>query len=193
MNVCFERKTKETEIFVSLDVYGTGRTKIDTGIPFFDHMLERLSRFALFDIDLKCRADLEVEDHHMVEDTAIVIGDAILKATGERKGVFRTGYAILPMDEAVVMVALDLSRPYFQQRGIVFSKEKFGAFSSENIVPFFESLALNSRMTLYMKKLEGCNDHHVSEACFKALGCAIRMALVKDERITCALSVKGVL
>lgn len=193
MSVSFERKTKETEIFVNLDVYGSGRTKIDTGIPFFDHMVDSFSRFALFDLELKCRADLEVEDHHMIEDAAITLAEALVKATFERRGITRVGYSILPMDDAVVMVSLDLSRPYFQERGIVFSKEKFGSLSCENIVPFFRSLALNSKMSLYMKKIEGCNDHHVCEACFKALGCALRMALVKDDRITGALSVKGVL
>ena len=193
MSISFERKTKETEIFVNLEIYGSGRTKIDTGIPFFDHMIESLSRFALFDIELKCRADLEVEDHHMVEDVAIVIGDALLRATCERAGIWRTGYSILPMDDAVVMVSLDLSRPYFQESGVAFSKEMLGGMSCDNIVPFFRSLALNSKMTLYMKKIEGCNDHHVCEACFKAIGCALRMALVKDVRITGALSVKGVL
>ncbi|MFH1432801.1 MAG: imidazoleglycerol-phosphate dehydratase HisB [archaeon] len=193
MSVNVERNTNETKICVKLDIYGSGRTKIDTGIPFFDHMVDSLARFALFDLVVECKADLAVEDHHMIEDVAIVLAEALLKATGERKGINRIGYSILPMDDAVVMVSIDLSRSYFQQRGIAFSKEKFGSLSTENIAPFFESLALNAKMTLYMNKIEGTNDHHIAEACFKALGCALKMAVAKDERMRDALSTKGVL
>lgn len=193
MNVKYERKTRETDIYVNLDVYGGGSTKIDTGIAFFDHMIDSLARFALFDLELKCKADLSVDDHHTIEDAGIAMAGALLKANGERKGIMRSGYSIIPMDDAVVMAAVDLSRPYFQQNGIVFSNERFGSLSTENILPFFETLALNSKMTMYIRKLEGINDHHVAEACFKAVGCALKMALSKDERIDGALSTKGVL
>ena len=193
MTTSLERKTKETDITAALNIYGTGTANIDTKIPFFNHMLESLARFALFDLDLKCRGDLDTEDHHMIEDTAITLAECLLKATGNRSGISRVGYSILPMDDAVVMVSLDLSRPYFRQKNITFTKEKFGTLSTENIIPFFESLALNSKTTLYMEKIQGANDHHIAEACFKALGCALRMALEKNPRISTPLTTKGVL
>ena len=193
MSVSVERKTKETDISATLNIYGSGKTKIDTGIPFFNHMLDSFARFALFDLDVKCKADLLVEDHHMVEDTAIVLAEALLKSVPDRKDIERTGYSIIPMDDAVIMVALDLSRPYFQAKNMIFSKDKFGSLSSENIMPFFETLALNSKMTIYIQKVEGKNDHHIAEACFKAFACALKAALTKDSRISGVLSTKGVL
>ena len=185
------RKTGETDIQITLNLDGTGKAEISTGIGFFDHMLNSFARHGLFDLQVSVSGDLEVDSHHTIEDTGIVLGQAISKAVGEKKGIRRFGNFILPMDETLVLCALDLSgRPYLQEN-LQFSVPKVGEFDTEMVHEFFYAVSYTAQMNLHLKMLDGQNNHHIIEAAFKAFAKALDQAVSYDERITDVLSTKG--
>lgn len=185
------RGTKETQITVKLNLDGTGAGKIDTGVRFFDHMLEGFARHGLFDLEVSCRGDVEVDCHHTIEDTGIVLGSAIKEAVGEKKGIRRYGSFILPMDEALLLCAIDLSgRPYFVY-DVHFQGEKCGGMDTQMAKEFFYAVSYAAGMNLHIRRLSGENDHHIMEAAFKAFGKALDMAVGIDARIAGVLSTKG--
>lgn len=186
-----ERNTKETEIKLKLVLDGTGYSDIETGVGFFDHMLDGFTRHGLFDLCVRVHGDLNVDDHHTVEDTGIVLGNAIRMATGDKKGIRRYGSCILPMDEVLVLCAVDLcGRPYLSWDA-EFPTEKIGDMSSEMIREFFYAVSYSAGMNLHMKVLTAGNSHHMAEAMFKSFAKALDQALSVDERITDVLSTKG--
>ena len=189
-----KRVTKETDIELTLNLDGSGKTSIDTGIGFFDHMINGFARHGLFDIELKCRGDLEIDSHHTVEDCGIVLGEAIKKATGEKKAIKRYGSAILPMDEALVLCAIDLSgRPYFSYDA-EYTVPRIGTMDSEMVHDFFYAVSYSASMNLHIKQLYGVNNHHIAESSFKAFGKALDMATMYEERLNGSVwSTKGVL
>ena len=185
------RKTKETDITLSINMDGTGKSNISTGVGFFDHMLEGFSKHGFFDLEVKVNGDLQVDAHHTVEDTGIVLGQAIAEAIGDKKGIKRYGSFILPMDDALVLCAIDLcGRPYFQF-DLEFPTEKIGSFDTELIREFFYAISYKCGMNLHMKMLSGINSHHIAEAAFKAFAKALDQATSIDERIEGILSTKG--
>ncbi len=185
------RMTKETDISMKLDIDGTGKSNIKTGIGFFDHMLEGFSRHGFFDMDLNIVGDLHVDGHHTVEDCGIVLGQAIKEAIGDKAGIRRYGYFILPMDEVLVLCAVDLcGRPYFDFDS-AFTSERVGDFETELVKEFFYAVSYSAGMNLHIKVLTPGNNHHMIEAMFKAFAKALDMATGKDERITDVLSTKG--
>lgn len=187
------RKTKETEISLILNLDGIGKSEIHTGIGFFDHMLEGFSRHGFFDLKLKVKGDLQVDGHHTVEDTGIVLGQAIREALGDKAGICRYGSFVLPMDDALVLCAVDLSgRPYFNF-DITFPTERVGEMDCELAREFFYAVSYSAGMNLHLKLLDGINAHHIMEASFKAFAKALDQAVKMDERITDVLSTKGVL
>lgn len=187
------RKTKETDITCELILDGTGKSEINTGIGFFDHMLEGFARHGFFDLYLTCRGDLDVDDHHTVEDTGIVLGQAIAEALGDKTGIRRYGNFILPMDEALILCAVDLSgRPYFNF-DLTFPEEKCGDMEMSLVREFFYAVSYSAMMNLHMKQLDGLNSHHIAEAAFKAFAKSLDMASGYDERIEDVLSTKGAL
>lgn len=186
-----DRKTKETDITVSLNLDGTGKSDISTGIGFFDHMLEGFSRHGFFDLDCKVNGDLQVDGHHTVEDTGIVLGQAIAQAVGDKKGIRRYGSFILPMDDALALCAIDLcGRPYLNF-DCSFPVERVGALDTELVREFFYAVSYSAGMNLHIKLLDGINAHHMIEAMFKAFAKALDMAVGMDSRITDVLSTKG--
>lgn len=188
-----KRKTKETDISIRLDLDGTGKSSITTGIGFFDHMLEGFSKHGFFDLDCKVNGDLNVDGHHTVEDTGIVLGKAIADAVGDKKGIRRYGYFILPMDDALILCAIDLcGRPYFNFE-CEFPTEKVGDLETELVREFFYAISYSAGMNLHVKMLAGVNTHHIIEATFKAFGKALDVATSFDERVTDVLSTKGAL
>ena len=189
-----KRVTKETDIELTLNLDGSGKTRIDTGIGFFDHMINGFARHGLFDIELKCKGDLESDSHHTVEDCGIVLGEAIKKATGEKKAIKRYGSAILPMDEALVLCAIDLSgRPYFSYDA-EYTVPRIGTMDSEMVHDFFYAVSYSASMNLQIKQLYGVNNHHIAESSFKAFGKALDMATMYEERLNGSVwSTKGVL
>lgn len=188
-----ERKTNETQISCKLELDGSGISKIDTGIGFFDHMLDGFTRHGLFDLDLSVTGDLLVDGHHTVEDTGIVLGNAIAKAIGDKKGIKRYGQMILPMDDALVLCAVDLcGRPYFSYDA-KFDVERIGYLDTELIREFFYAISYSAGMNLHIKVLSGLNSHHIAEAMFKAFAKALDEATTFDPRITNVLSTKGTL
>ena len=185
------RKTKETDITVSLKLDGTGKACIDTGIGFFDHMLEGFARHGLFDLEVSCKGDLHVDCHHTIEDCGIVIGEAIREALKDKAGIRRYGSFILPMDESLVMCAVDLcGRPYFVFDA-QFKGESCGTMDTQMVREFFYAVSYSAAMNLHLKEFYGENDHHVIEAMFKAFAKALDAAVGIDERITGVLSTKG--
>lgn len=185
------RKTKETDITLSINMDGTGKSNISTGVGFFDHMLEGFSKHGFFDLDVKVNGDLQVDAHHTVEDTGIVLGQAISEAIGDKKGIKRYGSFILPMDDALVLCAIDLcGRPYFQF-DLEFPTEKIGSFDTELIREFFYAISYKCGMNLHMKMFSGINSHHIAEAAFKAFAKALDQAVSFDDRIDGILSTKG--
>ena len=171
------RTTKETEIEVRLDVDGTGRTDVSTGLPFFDHMLSQLGRHGGFDLELRATGDLEVDAHHTVEDTGIVLGAALAEALGDKAGVRRFASALLPLDEALIQIALDLSgRPYLVYE-VETAPERIGTFDPQLAEEFFRAFVTTAGITLHVKSLSGRNGHHVLEACFKGVARALRDAV----------------
>lgn len=186
-----QRKTKETDISLELEIYGSGKAEISTGIGFFDHMLEAFCKHALFDMKLVCKGDLHVDFHHSVEDVGIVIGQALREKIYPLSGVERFGEATVVMDEAAVNCALDLSnRPFLVYESI--SDGKVGEFDIELANEFFQALAFNAAITLHIAKIRGRNSHHILEASFKACAVALRRALAKNARVGVP-STKGVL
>ena len=176
------RKTKETEIDVAVDLDGTGAAKISTGIGFFDHMLEQLSRHSLIDIAISAKGDLHIDQHHTVEDVGIALGQAIRQALGDRAGISRYADALLPMDETLTRVAIDVSgRPFLVFR-TEFPRQKIGEFDTELVREFFQAFAMNAGITLHVETLYGVNAHHISESCFKGLARALRLAAARDPR-----------
>ena len=189
----FSRETKETEVRVELDIDGEGKGEISTGIPFFDHMLELLSRHSLFDLRVEAEGDLEVDFHHTVEDVGITLGRAFWEALGDKKGISRYGWAIIPMDEALSMVAVDVSsRPGLVFKGEI-KREKVGGFDAELLPVFLKSFSDHAGITLHVWVMYGDNLHHVMESVFKALGKALRMAVSFDPREKGLPSTKGLL
>ena len=190
-NASVIRKTKETDINLSINIDGNGKSTISTGVGFFDHMLEGFSKHGFFDLEVKVDGDLQVDAHHTVEDTGIVLGQAIADAIGDKKGIKRYGSFILPMDDALVLCAIDLcGRPYFQF-DLEFPTEKIGSFDTELIREFFYAITYKCGMNLHMKMLSGINSHHIAEAAFKAFAKALDQATSIDERIEGILSTKG--
>lgn len=187
------RKTKETDITLTLNLDGTGQTRIDTGIPFFDHMLDGFARHGLFDLDVKVSGDLDVDSHHTIEDTGIVLGQAIRQALGEKAGIRRYGYFILPMDEVLALSAIDLcGRPYLRYNA-EFTVPRLGTMDTEMIREFFYAVSYGAAMNLHLKIMETGNNHHMAEALFKAFGKALDAAVSEEPRIKDVWSTKGTL
>lgn len=186
-----KRKTKETDIALALDIDGSGASQIDTNIGFFDHMLSTLAKHAQFDIRLACKGDLHVDDHHSVEDCAIVLGQALNEVLGERRGITRFGSAYAPLDESLARAVVDLSGRPWPAIELGLQREQLGTMACENIGHFFQTFAIEARCALHLDVLKGTNDHHRSEAAFKAFALALKQAV----RVTgnTILSTKGVL
>lgn len=185
------RKTKETDIYLSINLDGSGIAEISTGIGFFDHMLEGFAKHGFFDIKCTVKGDLQVDGHHTVEDTGIVLGQAIAQAIGDKKGISRYGSFILPMDDALALCAVDLcGRPYFNF-DCNFDVERVGTFETELVKEFFYAVSYSATMNLHIKMLDGFNAHHKVEAMFKAFAKALDQATGYDNRITDVLSTKG--
>lgn len=176
------RKTNETDISVKIDIDGTGASKIDTGIGFFDHMLDQLSRHSLIDMEISAKGDLHIDDHHTVEDTGIAIGLAIAKALGDRRGIVRYASLDLAMDETLTTAAIDVSGRPFLVWDVAFSSPKIGTFDTELCREFFQALAQNAGITLHVTNLYGANNHHIAETCFKAVARVLRTATEIDPR-----------
>jgi imidazoleglycerol-phosphate dehydratase len=187
------RQTKETKVRVALDLDGTGRTSVRTGVGFFDHMLDLLGRHSLIDLDIQAEGDLQVDAHHTVEDVGIVIGQALERAVGDKRGIYRYGWATVPMDESLASVALDLSgRPAFVFRA-PFKGSLIGNFPVELVEEFFKSIATNGKLNLHIDVPYGTNNHHIAEAIFKAAAKALRQAVSADPRNKDVPSTKGTL
>ncbi|WP_027135512.1 imidazoleglycerol-phosphate dehydratase HisB [Geminicoccus roseus] len=174
-----DRSTSETEIKLTLNLDGSGRASLATGIGFLDHMLTALAKHGRFDLELQVNGDLDVDDHHTTEDTALALGAALDQALGERRGIERFAHAYAPLDEALARVVVDLSGRPFARVDIPFRREVIGDVATENLAHFFQSLAMTARMALHVDVLEGENDHHKAEAAFKALAIALRRAVAR--------------
>ena len=188
------RKTAETEISVTLDLDGTGKYDNQTGVGFFDHMLDQLARHALIDMTVQASGDLHIDDHHTVEDVGIVLGQALTEAMGDKTGIVRYGSCLLPMDDTLVRAALDLSgRPYLVWK-VDFTSPKIGTFDTELVREFFQAFSTHGGITLHVERIDGINSHHIAEAAFKAVARALRGALETDPRKADAVpSTKGML
>jgi imidazoleglycerol-phosphate dehydratase len=189
-----ERATTETRIAATVDLDGTGKYSVDTGIGFLDHMLQQLARHSLMDITLKAEGDLHIDFHHTTEDTGIVVGEAVARALGDRKGIVRYGHAYIPMDETLTRVALDLSnRPYLIWK-VAFTRDKLGEMDTELFKEWFQAFAQAAGCTLHIETLYGENSHHIVETCFKGLARALKAAIALDPRQSDAVpSTKGML
>ena len=176
------RKTNETSISVSVNIDGTGASDIKTGVGFFDHMLDQLSRHSLIDMQIEANGDLHVDDHHTVEDTGIAIGLAISKALGDRRGITRYASLDLAMDETMTRAAVDVSGRPFLVWNVAFSAPKIGTFDTELVREFFQALAMNAGITLHVQNIYGANNHHIAETCFKAVARVLRTATEIDPR-----------
>ena len=187
------RNTRETQITLTIDLDGTGRADLHTGIGFFDHMLDGFARHGLFDVSVTCRGDLDVDCHHTIEDIGIALGTAIKEALGDKAGLVRYGSCMLPMDETLALCAIDLSgRPYLNY-DVCFTTEQIGTLDTEMIREFFYAVSYGAEMNLHVKQLSGINNHHIIEGAFKAFAKALDNATRYDARITDVLSTKGVL
>ena len=188
------RKTAETEITVELNLDGTGQYDNQTGVGFFDHMLDQLARHALMDMTVRASGDLHIDDHHTVEDVGIVLGQALADALGDKRGIVRYGSCLLPMDDTLVRAALDLSaRPYLAWK-VDFTAPKIGSFDTELVREFFQAFSTHGGITLHVERLDGINSHHIAEAAFKAVARALRDAMETDPRKADAVpSTKGAL
>lgn len=185
------RDTKETQIRMTLNLDGSGKADISTGIGFFDHMLNSFARHGMFDLTLSVEGDLEVDTHHTIEDTGIVLGRAVKEAVGNKTGMLRYGSALLPMDEALILCALDLcGRPYLVY-DLRLDRERVGDLETEMVREFFYAVSYGAEMNLHLKQLDGSNNHHIIEGAFKAFAKALDMATGLDARITGVLSTKG--
>jgi len=176
------RKTSETSIKVSVNLDGTGTYVVSTGIGFFDHMLEQLSRHSLIDLDVETIGDLHIDQHHTTEDVGIALGQAVKQALGDMKGITRYSSVHVPMDEALTRVAIDVSGRPFLVFKAKFSRDKVGAFDTELVQEWFQAFAMNAGITLHVEVLSGTNDHHIAESCFKGLARALRAAFAIDPR-----------
>lgn len=187
------RNTNETKIDLRLNLDGTGKADIHSGVGFFDHMMNGFARHGLFDVDLKVKGDLEVDCHHTIEDTGIVLGNAIREAVGDKKGIKRYGSCILPMDETLVLCAVDLSGRPYSVFDAEFTADRCGDMDTEMAREFFYAVSYAGAMNLHIKVLHGSNNHHIMEAMFKAFAKALDAATMYDPRITDVLSTKGTL
>ena len=188
------RKTSETDILVRLDLDGTGKTDIDTGIGYFDHMLSAFARHGLFDLTVKAKGDLHIDAHHTVEDVGIVLGQTLERALGAKRGIQRFGHAVVPMDEALVEAALDLSGRAFVAWSVSFERPMLGQMDTQLVEEFFRALAGNGLFNLHVIQRAGHNAHHVAEASFKAVGRALRAAVAIEPRVAGDIpSTKGVI
>ena len=188
-----ERNTKETRIEVEIDLDGTGASQLETGIGFFDHMLTHLAKHALLNLTVRCKGDLQVDAHHTVEDVGIAIGKALAQALGDKSGLARYGSSIVPMDEALVMTALDISGRGSLTYSATIAKEMVGSFDSELAPEFFKSVCANAGINTHIRRLDGANAHHVIEAAFKSFARALRAAISLDPRTHGVPSTKGTL
>jgi imidazoleglycerol-phosphate dehydratase len=177
-----KRKTKETDITVTVDLDGTGQAEIATGIGFFDHMLEQVARHSLIDIAISAKGDLHIDQHHTVEDVGIALGQALRQALGDMKGITRYADVHLPMDEAMTRAAIDISGRAFLYWKVAFTRPKIGTFDTELFPEFFQALAQNALVTLHVENLYGRNNHHIAETCFKALAKVLKAAVALDPR-----------
>jgi len=187
------RKTKETNVRVVLNLDGNGQSQVSTGMPFLDHMLDLFARHGLFDLEIVCLGDLEIDDHHSVEDIAITLGQALAQALGDKAGIARYGEAVVPMDEALCRSVIDLSGRFYLVYEVQTRRQKIGNFSVELAEHFWRSLAETARFNLHIDCLRGRNTHHILEGTFKATTRALRQAVSRDSRITGVLSTKGAL
>ena len=187
------RHTKETNVRVSLGLDGRGEARIDTGIPFLDHMLELFARHGLFDLEVECRGDLHIDDHHSVEDIAISLGHAFVEALSDKAGIARYGSALIPMDEALCRVVIDLSGRFYLVYQVKTRRQTIGNFSVELAEHFWRSFAESCRCNLHIDLIRGRNTHHILEATFKGTARALRQAVERDAKIEGVLSTKGVL
>lgn len=188
-----ERKTRETDIQVRLDLDGKGEAQVETGIGFFDHMLISLTRFAYFDLEIQAKGDLHVDPHHTIEDCGIVLGQALRTAAGDKQGIERVGFALFPMDEALVQVAVDISNRPFLVWDVACPDGSVGDFPVEMAPEFFRALATEAGLTLHIRTFSGANRHHILEAVFKGVGRALGLATQKNPRFNGVLSTKGTL
>ncbi len=188
-----ERKTRETDICLALSLDGQGQARITTGIGFFDHMLESLTKHAGFDLDLRCRGDLQVDAHHTVEDVGIVLGDALREALADKAGIARFGHAYVPLDEALSRAVIDLSGRPSLHYGVVFKAKTLGAMPTELFEDFFGALTDHGRLSLHLDLIRGRNAHHIAETLFKATARALAMAVALDPRVAGIPSTKGLL
>ena len=188
------RNTAETQISVTINLDGTGQYDNQTGVGFFDHMLDQLSRHSLIDMTIRAAGDYHIDDHHTVEDTGIALGQAIVQAVGDKKGINRYGSCLLPMDDALVRAALDISARPFLVFNLDMPTQKIGTFDTELVREFFQALSTHAGLTLHIDKLHGLNSHHIAEAAFKSVARALRQAVEIDPRMSQALpSTKGAL
>lgn len=188
-----QRKTKETDVRVKLKLDGAGSSRVSTGLPFLDHMLDLFAKHGLFDLEIVCKGDLEIDDHHSVEDIAITLGQALAQALADKSGIRRYGEAVVPMDEALCRSVIDLSGRFYLVYEVSTRRQKIGNFSVELAEHFWRSLAETAKFNLHIDCLRGRNTHHILEATFKATARALRQAVERDPRITGVLSTKGVL
>ena len=187
-----ERTTKESQVVVEVDLDGTGTSSISTGVGFYDHMLTALARHSLIDMDVTAKGDLHIDFHHTTEDIGIVLGQAVRQALGEKRGIRRYGSALVPMDEALVEAAIDISGRPFLAWDARFTRDKVGEMDTELFEEFFRAFAMNAGITLHVTQKAGTNAHHIAEGCFKALARALRMAVEPDPRMAGAIpSTKG--
>lgn len=187
------RNTYETKIYMNIDIDGSGKSSINTGIGFFDHMLTHIAKHGFFDLDIRCDGDLDVDCHHSVEDVGIVLGKCLAEALGDKTGIKRYGWCVIPMDEALVLCSLDLSGRDVFKFDAKFTAPSLGMFDTEMVEEFFRAVSSNCGMNLHIKVLEGSNNHHIAEGIFKAFGKALDMATGIDPRIEGTLSTKGML
>jgi len=189
-----KRDTLETQIKVSVNLDGTGISELDTGVPFFDHMLDQVARHGLIDLDIQAKGDLDIDAHHTVEDVGITLGQAVAQALGDKKGITRYGHAYVPLDEALSRVVIDFSgRPGLENR-VEFPRERVGEFDLELVHEFFQGFVNHANVSLHLDGLQGRNAHHIAETVFKAFGRALRMAMTRDPRLGDILpSTKGAL
>jgi imidazoleglycerol-phosphate dehydratase len=186
-----ERKTRETDIRLSLGLDGSGRSRVRTGIGFLDHMLTALATHGRFDLDVRCKGDLHVDAHHSVEDVGIALGDALLAALGDKRGIVRFGHAYVPLDEALARCVVDLSgRPYLHY-DVTFKARQVGTMPTELFEDFFWALADHGRLNIHLEAIRGRNAHHIAETLFKALARALSMAVARDPRVGGVPSTKG--
>jgi imidazoleglycerol-phosphate dehydratase len=188
-----QRHTKETQVSVTLNLDGSGQSRISTGVPFLDHMLDLFARHGLFDLEIECRGDLEIDDHHSVEDVAISLGEAFAQALGDKRGITRYGAALVPMDEALCRAAVDLSGRFYLVYEVETRRQAIGNFSVELAEHFWRSFAIALRCNLHLDLLRGQNTHHILEATFKATARALRQAVEIDPRVEGVPSTKGML